>query len=328
MSDENLILKIRLLLLAWFHLRSQPGPPSLVKRFSYKDIKKATDGFKRVTQSSSRGASYKAKFQNGHLATVKEVKLSDEDDDSFYREVQLLGRLHHRHIVALCGFSAGSKRFLVFENMEEGSLKEHLSDPLKTPLNWRTRLQIAIGIAAAVEYLHFFCDPPIYHVTISSSTIMLDENLIPKISGISLSNAAANCMKPPTSSRCSKGIGFVQKSCPVLILLVPDLARVAECTEQGCKNMIFQLGLVILELITGQSSEKGGVDLVQWVQESHFLRSIHKMIDPDLGNNYDPRELNGLLNVARLCIKSVDKPRIYTPQILWYLQKKIGITRK
>ncbi|KAL0417545.1 UNVERIFIED_CONTAM: putative LRR receptor-like protein kinase [Sesamum radiatum] len=127
MSNENLILKIRLLLLAWFHLRSQPGPPSLLKRFSYKDIKKATDGFKRVIQSSSLGASYKAKFQNGHLATVKEVRLSDEDDDSFYREVQLLGRLHHRHIVALCGFSSGSKRFLVFENMEEGSLKEHLS---------------------------------------------------------------------------------------------------------------------------------------------------------------------------------------------------------
>ncbi|KAL0369479.1 UNVERIFIED_CONTAM: putative receptor-like protein kinase [Sesamum angustifolium] len=151
MSNENLILKIRLLLLAWFHLRSQPGPPSLLKRFSYKDIKKATDGFKRVIQNSSLGASYKAKFQNGHLATVKEVRLSDEDDDSFYREVQLLGRLHHRHIVALCGFSSGSKRFLVFENMEEGSLKEHLSDPLKTPLNWRTRLQIAIGIAAAVN---------------------------------------------------------------------------------------------------------------------------------------------------------------------------------
>ncbi|GFQ02586.1 probable receptor-like protein kinase at1g49730, partial [Phtheirospermum japonicum] len=278
------------------------GPPSLVKRFSYKDIKKATDGFKRVIDNSSRGPSYKAKFRNGRAATVKEVKLFDEDDDSFHREVEILGRLHHRHIVALCGFSDGSKRFLVFENTENGSLKEHLSDPLLTPLNWRTRLQIAIGIAAAVEYLHFFCDPPIYHVSISSSTIMLDENLIPKISDISLFNASENRALLPTSSRCSK-----------------------VCTDEGCKNMIFQLGLVILELITGQSSDKGGVDLIQWVQESNYPRSIHQMIDPDLGNSYDSRELNGLLNVARLCINSVNKPRIYTPQILWYLQKKIGI---
>ncbi|KAL7154157.1 hypothetical protein ABFS83_04G216600 [Erythranthe nasuta] len=305
MGTEDSVLKIRLLLLAWFHIRSKPGLPSLVKRLSYKDIKKATDGFKRLVNYSSQGASYMAKFQNGRFAMVKEVKLFEEDDDSFYREVQLLARLHHRHIVRLCGFSVGSKRFLVFENFENGSLKEHLSDPLKTPLNWRTRLQIAIGIAAAVEYLHFFCDPPVYHVSISSSTIMLDENLIPKISDISLFNVAANRVTLPTSSRCSK-----------------------ECTEEGCKKIMFQLGLVILELITGQSSNKGGVDLVEWVKESGFPKSIHKMIDPDLGNNYDQREVNGLLNVARLCINSVDKPRIYTPQILWYLQKKIGIIKK
>ncbi|KAL8501059.1 hypothetical protein ACS0TY_020578 [Phlomoides rotata] len=306
MGTENLVLKIRLLLLALFHLRSQPSPPCLLKRFSYKDIKKATDGFRRVVDNSSQEASYKAMFQNGCVATVRQVKLLDEDDDSFFREVRFLARLHHRHIVALYGFSTGSKRFLVFENMGRGSLKEHLSDPLKTPLNWRIRLQIAIGIAAAVEYLHFFCDPPIYHVSISSRTIMLDENLTPKISDISLFSAARDRVNTlSTSSRCSK-----------------------ECTEQGCKNIVFQLGLVILELITGQSSDKGGVDLVQWVQQPRFPKSINKMIDPDLGNNYDPRELNGLLNVARLCIKSVDKPRIHTPQILWYLQKKIGITKK
>ncbi|KAG8387421.1 hypothetical protein BUALT_Bualt02G0019700 [Buddleja alternifolia] len=305
METENLIVKIRLLLLAWFHFRSQPGPPSPIKQFSYKVLKKATDGFRSVIDNSSQGASYKAKFRNGHVATVKEVKLFDEDDDSFYREVQLLGRLHHRHIVALSGFSTGSKRFLVFENMERGSLKQHLSDPLKTPLNWRTRLQIAISIAAALEYLHFFCDPPIYQISISSSTIMLDENLIPKISDISLFSAAGNNVTLRPSTRCSK-----------------------ECTEQGCKNMMFQLGLLILELVTGQSSETGRVDLAQWVQESNFPRSIHNMLDPDLGNNYDPKELNGLLNVARLCIRSVDKPRVSTPQILWYLQKKIGITRK
>ncbi|KAL3850256.1 hypothetical protein ACJIZ3_012138 [Penstemon smallii] len=309
METENLILKIRLLILAWFHLRSQSGPPSLLRQFSYKDIKKATDGFKRViSNSSSQGAFYKAKFYNGSVATVKESKLYDEDDDddAFFTEVQLLRRLHHRHIVSLIGFSTGSKRFLVYENMEKGSLKDHLSDPLKTPLNWRTRLQIVIGIAAALEYLHFFCDPPIYHVSLSSSTIMLDENLIAKISDVSLLHTAAeNRIKQPVSCHFSR-----------------------ECTEQRCKKVIFQLGLLILELITGQSSDEGGVDLVQWVQNLHFPRSIHKMIDPDLGNNYDTRELNGLLNVARLCIRSAEMPTIYTSHILWYLQKKIGITRK
>ncbi|KAG6433130.1 hypothetical protein SASPL_104738 [Salvia splendens] len=299
MGTANMILKIKLLFLSLFHLRSQPSPPFLLKRYSYRDIKRATDGFRRVVDNSSQEASYKAKFLNGRVGLVREVKLLDDDEVSFPYEVQLLGRLHHRHILALYGFSTGPKRFLVFENIESGSLKEHLSDPLKTPLNWRTRLKIAVGIAAAVEYLQFFCDPPVFRVSISSSTIMLDENFTPKISDISLSSAAENhATENPTSSRCPE-----------------------ECRDEGCRNVIFQLGLVILELITG-------VDMAQWVQEPCFLRSIHKMIDPDLGNSYDARELNGLLNVARLCIRSIDETRIYTPQILWYLQKKIRITRK
>ncbi|KAK3006741.1 hypothetical protein RJ639_017553, partial [Escallonia herrerae] len=274
---------------------------SFLRRFSYKDIKRATDGFRRKVDNSSHGTAYKAKLQNGNWVLVKEVDVSDDQDDAFYRELQLLGRLHHRHIVALSGFSIGHKRFLVFENIENGSLKEHLNDPLKTPLNWRTRLQIAIDVAAALEYLHFFCEPPVYHVSINSSTIMLDENFTAKLSDVGLLSSGGNFVTSPHIS-CSK-----------------------ECMGQACGNIIFQLGLLILELITGQSSAEGGADLIKWVQKSCFRRSIHNMIDPDLGNNYDSQELRGLLAVARLCLKSVDKPTNFAPQIFRYLQKKVGV---
>lgn len=294
--------KMKLLLLAWLHSRSHPRPFSFLKQFSYKDIKRATDSFHRIIDNSSHGAAYKAKFQSGTIALVKEVRVFNEEDDAFYREVQLLGRLHHRHIVALSGFSEGRKRFLVFENIENGSLKEHLNDPLKTPLNWRTRLKIAIGVAAALEYLLFFCDPPVYHISISSSTIMLDENFTAKLSDVGFFGSGGNQVTLPHTS-CSK-----------------------DYAGQVCGNTVFQLGLLILELITGQSSGEGGVDLIKWVQEFSFPKSIHNMIDPDLGNNYDSRELKGLLAVARLCVKSVDKPTIFVSQIFWYLQKKVGIT--
>ncbi|KAK3036574.1 hypothetical protein RJ639_031191, partial [Escallonia herrerae] len=382
------ILRIRLVLLAWLHLRSPPVRVSFLRSFSYKDIKRATDGFRRIVDNSSHGTAYKAKLQNGNWGLVKEVDASDDQDDAFYRELQLLGRLHHRHIVALRGFSIGHKRFLVFENIENGSLKEHLNDPLKSPLNWRTRLQIAIDVAAALvsleiacflmskifpkkhfmgpsqviliwvilgtfrspsgsvpwtyvscksvgsnsaplsnlnwptdeqglyavtsdesayfqiiimqEYLHFFCEPPVYHVSINSSTIMLDENFTAKLSDVGLLSSGGNFVTSPHIS-CSK-----------------------ECMGQACGNIIFQLGLLILELITGQSSAEGGADLIKWVQKSCFRRSIHNMIDPDLGNNYDSQELRGLLAVARLFLKSVDKPTHFAPQIFRYLQKKSG----
>ncbi|QHO07944.1 putative receptor-like protein kinase [Arachis hypogaea] len=76
---------------------------------------------------------------------------------------------------------ASASRLLIFDNIENGSLKEHLNDPLKTPLNWRMRLQIANEVVAALEYLFLFNDPPAYHVSISSSNIMLDENFAAKI---------------------------------------------------------------------------------------------------------------------------------------------------
>ncbi|RYQ95311.1 hypothetical protein Ahy_B08g090470 [Arachis hypogaea] len=72
-------------------------------------------------------------------------------------------------------------RLLIFDNIENGSLKEHLNDPLKTPLNWRMRLQIANEVVVALKYLFLFSDPPAYHVSISSSNIMLDENFAAKI---------------------------------------------------------------------------------------------------------------------------------------------------
>ncbi|CAI9280068.1 unnamed protein product [Lactuca saligna] len=293
--NDGLFFKIKLL------LRSRTVPVIFLRRFSYKTIKRATNDFSRVIATSSNGTSYKARFEGDHAAVVKEIHLIDQEDDFFYREVQILGRLNHRHVVSLTGFSVGQKKFLIFENVENGSLKEHLNDPLRTPLNWRIRLKIAVGVAAALEYLHFFCDPPVYHVSISSNTIMLDENFDAKLSDVGLLGSGSDQVMAWRTSSSN------------------------ETNGQVYGNIMYQLGLLILELITGQSSEKTGPDLIQWIEESCFPTSMDNMIDPDLGNNYDSRELKGLLAVARFCIKSVDKPNAYnyTPQIYRYLQRKV-----
>ncbi|KAL5575020.1 hypothetical protein UlMin_016719 [Ulmus minor] len=297
---DLVIRKFKLPLLAWLR-RSRPGPVLFIKRFSYKDIKRATDGFHWIIYSNSHGATYKAKFGDGGVALIKEISDLNQEKEVFYKQVQLLGRLHHRHILALRGFSIGHKRLLVFDNIENGSLKEHLNDPLRTPLSWRIRLQIAIGVVAALEYLLLFNDPPIYHVSINSSNIMLDENFNAKLSDISLLSSNGDYVMMPHTS-CSK-----------------------DCMGQECGNIIYQLGVLFLELVTGQSSEKGDADLIQWIQQSRIRNSMDNMIDPDLGNSYDSRELKSLLAVAKLCIGSGDKPTFSVLQIFRYFQKKVYI---
>lgn len=270
-----------------------------VRRISYKEVRKATDSFQRIVYSNSEVSAYAANFGDSGVCLVKELKDFDKgNDENFHRQVQLLGRLHHRHLLSLKGFSLGhdrkSKRLLIFDNIDNGSLKEHLNDPLKTPLNWRTRLQIANGVVAALEYLFLFSEPPISHVSISSSNIMLDENFTPKLSDFGLTGGSSS----PYSQDCMG--------------------------PESCK-IIFQLGVLILELVTGQSSEMEGSDLIEWIQESRFFSSIDKMLDPDLGNSYEYTELKSLLAVAKLCIKSWDKPSYTILQLFRYLQKETDI---
>ncbi|CAM8960627.1 unnamed protein product [Rhodiola kirilowii] len=285
------------------HRRSRPGPVSFVRHFEHKVIKQATNDFRRVLYSNAHGTAYRAVLHGGRFALVKDVRDCDQDEKVFYREVQLIGRLHHRHILLLVGFSTGRKRLLIFDSAENGSLRDHLSDPFKTPLNWRTRLQIAVGVAAALEYLLVFNDPPISHISVNSSNVMLDDNFNAKLSDMGILNPGnGGAGHSATLASCSK-----------------------DCMGQECGNIIFQLGVLILELVTGQASENGGADLIQWIQEPHlsFSQSIDRMIDPDLGNAYNDTELKNLLAVARMCIKSAKKPSFPLKQLFRYLQRKL-----
>ncbi|NP_001335612.1 uncharacterized protein LOC100501925 isoform 2 [Zea mays] len=144
------------------------GTLPFVRRFTAKEVEAATRGFTAVLDAA--GTAYRARFAGGLVATVvrRRRDADDNDDhhrqgegggggttDAFYLELQLLARLNHRHVVRLRGFAlAHHARFLVFDHMENRSLKECLHDPLRTPLDWRTRLQVAIDVAAALPIHH------------------------------------------------------------------------------------------------------------------------------------------------------------------------------
>ncbi|XP_021715652.1 probable receptor-like protein kinase At1g49730 [Chenopodium quinoa] len=267
--------------LSFIH-NNPPRQVSLLKRVSYKELDRATDGFRRIITCDSQSITYEAKFRDGSVSVVKEVRSVDQRNEVFDKELHLLGRLHHRHVVALRAYSVGRKSFLVFECTAKGSLKDHLNDPLKTPLSWKTRVQIAIGVAAALEYLQFFCEPPVKHISISSSNIILDEKLVPKLSNI-------GCL----------------------------------CSEERA-DVIPQYGALLLELITGESSPKESADVIQWIRELRSNLSMHNIIDPDLGNSYNYKDLRDLLSVARLCIKVENTQAFTISHIFWYLQKRFG----
>ena len=108
---------------------------------------------------------------------------------SFSVWIELLSRLNHCHVVPLLGYcleSQGkqSKRLLVFEFMSNGSLRDCLDAQATKPMDWGTRVAIAIGAAKGLDYLHEAAAPRILHRDIKSTNILLDNKFRAKVTSV------------------------------------------------------------------------------------------------------------------------------------------------
>lgn len=87
------------------------APLPHARKLTFNEMKKATDNFSMIMGSDSDGIIYRARFPDGLIAAIEKVRDEDQRKVPFSVEVQLLARLHHRHIVKLVGFSEGHERY-------------------------------------------------------------------------------------------------------------------------------------------------------------------------------------------------------------------------
>ncbi|MED6184054.1 hypothetical protein PIB30_043732 [Stylosanthes scabra] len=157
-------------------------------RYSYKDIKKMTRGFKEKLGEGGFGAVYKGKLQSGPFVAIKMLGKAKANGQEFISEVATIGRIHHANVVRLIGFCVeGSKRALIYEFMPNGSLDKYIFSKEKSvSLTSEKMFEISIGVARGMAYLHEGCDMQILHFDIKPHNILLDENFIPKVSDFGL----------------------------------------------------------------------------------------------------------------------------------------------
>ncbi|RWR91194.1 Protein kinase domain-containing protein [Cinnamomum micranthum f. kanehirae] len=340
---SGVIVVLSLFLLSYFLARywlkksSKKSPiiSSLGERFleaTYAELLKATDGFSsaNLIGVGSFGFVYKGFLdQIGLTTAIKVLKLQQQRaSKSFIGECKALRSIRHRNIVkilSVCSsidFIGNDFKALVFEYMPNGSLdtwihpneEQHNS----TCLNFIQRLNVAIDVASALDYLHHDCEAPIVHCELKPSNVLLDEDMVAHVGDFGLarifSKDVGNCSQAQSSSIGIKGsIGYV----------APEYGMGGEVSTYGD---VYSYGILLLEMFTGKRPTddvfKDNLNLHQLARMA-FPERVIEIIDQrlllegnvNISSNEDYNEMRSrmhecLLSLVRISISCfVEAPK-------------------
>ncbi|KAM3755136.1 hypothetical protein ACB098_02G017500 [Castanea mollissima] len=169
------------------------------------------------------------------VAVKKLEKVIEQGEKEFLTEVQVIALTHHKNLVRLLGYcNEQNHRLLVYELMKNGTLSNFLSGEGERP-SWESRVEIALGIARGLLYLHEECNTQIIHCDIKPQNVLLDNNYTAKIADFGL---AKLLMKDQTRTRTNvRGtMGYI----------APEWLKNAPVTT---KVDVYSFGVMLFEII-------------------------------------------------------------------------------
>ncbi|PNX79200.1 receptor-like protein kinase, partial [Trifolium pratense] len=283
-----------LVFLAWFLRRrfiNNKNPPYQIielflknhghlaaKRYTYAEIKKATNSFKNKLGQGGYGSVYKGKLQDGSLVAVKVLNESHGNGEEFINEVASISVTSHVNIVSLLGFYLeGSKRALIYDYMPNGSLEKFIyedKDPLNLnlQLSCKTIYNIAIGVARGLEYLHKGCNTKILHFDIKPHNILLDDDFCPKVSDFGLAKV---CPRKDSIISLLGARGTAGYIAPEVFSR--NFGGVSH------KSDVYSYGMMVLEMVGGK--QNNNIIDVERSSEIYFPHWVYKRIEL----NQEPR---------------------------------------
>ena len=204
------LLVVFILVYCFCHKQKRKEPTGesemFLSKFSYKRLLKATDGFssENLIGKGSAGLVYKGILHEDQ--TIVAIKIFNPEHSSasksFISECQVLRNIRHRNLVrvitACSGVDYQGKDFkaLIYKYMVNGSLEDWLHQkPMHSVsitsnatriLSLIQRLDIAIDVAFALEYLHHHCDAPIVHCDLKPSNVLLDDEMVAHVGDFGL----------------------------------------------------------------------------------------------------------------------------------------------
>ncbi|XP_023766905.1 receptor-like protein kinase FERONIA [Lactuca sativa] len=294
-------------------------PSDRCRRFTIKEVKDATGEFDEncVIGKGGFGMVYKGYIDNSTtVVAIKRLKAtSNQGSHEFQTEIGFLSKLRHVQLVSLIGYCEDDgEMILVYDYMSHGTLQDHLYKRNNAHLPWKLRLEICIGAARGLHYLHTGANRAIIHRDVKSTNILLDENWVAKVADFGLSRLGPK----------EKGVDHVSTAVKgTLGYMDPEYYRMQQLTD---KSDVYSFGVVLFEVLCarpviihrGLPDEE--VNLAEWGRVNYRNGTLNEIVDKRISDEIAPNCLLKFGEVANSCIRMKGRKRPKMDEVVWGLE--------
>ncbi|XP_050236243.1 probable LRR receptor-like serine/threonine-protein kinase At1g14390 [Mercurialis annua] len=289
------------------------------RMFTLEEIEDATNNFDPLNfmGERSQGQLYKGCLGDGAVVLVKCVKLKQKNlVQSLAQHMEVFSKLRHLHLASVLGHctvtyqdhpSTATTVFVLLQHITDGSLRDYLTDRRKKDiLKWPQRMSIAIGVARGIQFLHTGVAPGIFGNNVNIENVYLDDTLTAKLTNYTIPMPSKVGSESPLNGQ--------------------DIYNNSVNAE---KEDIYQLGVILIQLITGKlvassdELEELKIQLEKGLCEAPT--KLRAMVDPSTRGSFAYESVRSLVKISMNCVCEELNNRPSIEDVLWNLQYSMQV---